>query len=226
MLNIKNIIKPHNNSELVVLLHGIANPALVMTPIELFLNTKGYETLNIEYPSQSESIDRLSKYIHKALRKNKAKQYKSVHFICFSLGGLVLRSYLSRTKPDNLGRVVMLGTPNQGTQAADSLKDTWYYKLFFGTAGQELSTDHFSSNEQIDYPLGIIAGTDSSLSPVNILTNDCLPEPNDGAVSVEGSKISGMTDHIALNLNHPALITSKESMKQILCFLKEEKFKR
>ena len=225
MFNLRKTKKQHKK-QLIVLLHGIANPALVMTPIELFLKSEGYETLNIEYPSQSESITRLSKYIHKALTKKASKKYDRIHFVCFSLGGLVLRAYLTRTKPSNLGSVVMLGTPNQGTQAADKLKDTWYYKLFFGTAGQELTTDHFSTHENIDYTLGIIAGNDNSLSPVNILTDNCLPEPNDGAVSVDGTKIEGMQDHITLNLNHPSLITNKESMQQILNFIEKGKFKR
>lgn len=215
-----------SNEELVVLLHGIANPAFVMSPIDIHLFMHGYETLNIEYPSQSESIDRLTKYIHRALRKNKASDYKKLHFVCFSLGGLVLRSYLMRTTPSNLGRVVMLGTPNQGTQAADSLKDAWFYRLFFGKAGQELTTDRFSMDTEINYDLGIIAGTQNTLSPATMLMHQSLPEPNDGAVSVESTKIKGMKDHTTLPVNHTALITDNRAKEQITHFLNHGKFKK
>ena len=51
------------------------------------------------------------------------------------MGGLVIRALLNRYRPDNLGRVVQIGTPNHGSEVADFLKNDWLYRLFFGPAG-------------------------------------------------------------------------------------------
>lgn len=215
------------SDELVVLLHGIANPAFIMEPIAIHLKQYGYDTLNIEYPSQSESVARLTKYIHRGLMKNKARKYKRVHFVAFSLGGLILRSYLARSRPDNLGRVVMLGTPNQGAEAATALKERWFYKTFFGPAGQEIDTDtqHPYSRRPVDFELGIIAGTKNDLNPSEMLMRgEKLPTPNDGAVSVENTKLNGMKDHITVHQPHPMLVNDNKVKDYIVQFLRTGAF--
>ncbi|MEM7679680.1 MAG: hypothetical protein AAF182_01580 [Pseudomonadota bacterium] len=215
------------SEELVVLLHGIANPALVMEPIALHLKQYGYDTLNIEYPSQSENVVRLTKYIHRGLVKNKARQYQKVHFVAFSLGGLVLRSYLARNMPDNIGRVVMIGTPNQGSEAASALKERWFYKKFFGPAGQEIDTEtyHPYANRPVDFELGIIAGTKNDMNPSEMLMRgEKLPTPNDGAVSVENTKIDGMKDHITVHQPHPLLVGDNTVKDHVANFLRTGAF--
>lgn len=211
--------------ECAILLHGIANPALVMSPFEIALKLNGFDTINIEYPSRDESIDRLSKYIHKALIKKDYHQYDTIHFIAFSLGALVLRAYLNHTTPSNMGRVVMLGPPNQGTEAADKLKDEWYYQLFFGKAGQEVTTDRFSDNDHIDYELGIIAGTKSGLAFADLFTKDPLPKPHDGIIPVENTKISGMKSHLCIDTTHAGLIAHPKAIDNAVEFIKTGNFK-
>lgn len=213
--------------ELVLLLHGIANPALIMEPIGMHLRQYGYEILNIEYPSQSENIARLTKYIHRALIRKKYREYDHVHFVAFSLGGLVLRSYLARNKPDNLGRVVMIGTPNQGSEAATALKERWFYKSFFGPAGQEIDTNsaHPYSRRPVDFELGIIAGTKNDMNPSELLMQEKLPTPNDGAVSVENTKIDGMKEHITVHQPHPMLVNDEHTKDYIANFLRTGSFK-
>jgi triacylglycerol esterase/lipase EstA (alpha/beta hydrolase family) len=59
-----------------------------------------------------------------------------VHFVCHSMGGLLARGYVARHRPQRLGRMVMLGTPNGGSEIADRLKHIGVYRAWFGPAGQ------------------------------------------------------------------------------------------
>ena len=194
----------------------------------MHIKNYGYHTLNVEYPSKSEKVVNLTKYIHRALRRAKARKYDQVHFVAFSLGGLVLRSYFARHQPDNLGRVVMIGTPNQGSNAATALKDRWFFKTFFGPAGQEMSTEsyHPYSFRPVDFELGVIAGTKNDLNPSEMLMGgEKLPTPNDGAVSVENTKIDGMRDHITVHQPHPMLVNDREVKDYVINFLRDGHFK-
>ena len=108
------------------------------------------------------------------------------------MGGLLARVYLARYRPQRLGRVVMLGTPNGGSEIADRLKDFSAYRAFFGPAGQQLGTLRDAAIDAIlpsvDYSVGIIAGN-RSIYPI---TSFVLPKPHDGRVSVENTGIDGM----------------------------------
>jgi hypothetical protein len=75
----------------------------------------------------------------------------------------------------------------------------------------------------IDYPLGVIAG-DRTLYPLESLL--ILPRPNDGRVSVERTRIAGMSDHITLHTSHPLIMRNPDAIKQTLHFLRHGCFRR
>ena len=85
------------------------------------------------------------------------------------MGGLLARVYLAQYRPQRLGRVVMLGTPNGGSEIADRLKEFSAYRAFFGPAGQQLGTLRDAATNAllppVDYPVGVIAGN-RSIYPV------------------------------------------------------------
>jgi hypothetical protein len=51
-----------------------------------------------------------------------------------------------------------------------------------------------------------------------------IPGGNDGKVSVERTKLAGMTDHIVLRATHPYLMKNKTAIKQTLHFLQTGSF--
>ena len=142
------------------------------------------------------------------------------------MGGLLTRVYLARHRPPRLGRVVMLGTPNGGSEIADRLKGLIAYRAFFGPAGQQLGTRRDAALSAmlppVDYPVGIIAGS-RSIYPV---ASALLPKPNDGRVSVENTKLDGMADHIAIGASHPWLPRNRLAIEQTIAFLKDGRFMR
>jgi triacylglycerol esterase/lipase EstA (alpha/beta hydrolase family) len=140
------------------------------------------------------------------------------------MGGLLARVYLAQHRPARLGRVVMLGTPNGGSEIADWLKVFWLYRAWFGPAGAQLGTQRHAAISAmfppVDYPVGIIAGN-RSIYP---LTSALLPKPHDGRVSVENTKLDGMADHIVIGTWHPWLPRNDQAIEQTIAFLRDGRF--
>jgi triacylglycerol lipase len=207
----------------VVLLHGIGRTKVTMTLLEVYLSGRGYEVINIDYQSREKSIEGLVEDIDKILQGKRLDPFKKIHFVGYSLGGLVIRAYILKHKPKNLGRVVMMGTPNHGSEVADFLKDNYFYKEFFGPAGQELITDQSKLAKlygKVDYDLGIIAGN-LSIDPISsyIITGE-----DDGKVSVAGTKLEGMKDHIIVSATHTFMTNNPVVMRQVESFIKNGEF--
>ena len=124
----------------VVLLHGISRTARSFRKMQAALEGYGFATLNLDYASRRKALEALAEDIHPAIQRFADGIDGSVHFVCHSMGGLLARVYIARYRPKRLGRVVMLGTPNSGSEIADRLKNFGAYRAFFGPAGQQLGT--------------------------------------------------------------------------------------
>ncbi|QPF88230.1 alpha/beta fold hydrolase [Bradyrhizobium genosp. L] len=209
----------------VVMLHGIAGAARLLRRMELALEATGFTTLNLDYDSRRKSLGTLAEDIHPAVDLFAGGLDGSVHFVCHSMGGLLARAYLARHRPARLGRVVMLGTPNGGSEIADRLQHIRAYRALFGPAGQQLVTLRDATTAallpQVDYPIGVIAGSRS----VYPITSIPLPRPHDGRVSVAKTRLDGMADHIVIRTSHPWLVRHRGSIAQTIAFLRDGKFR-
>lgn len=208
----------------VVLLHGMARTERSMKKMAEELTKEGYSVVNYGYPSTRLDISQVAaNHVPKAI--SECKNATSIHFVTHSLGGIVLRKYLSTNELRTLGRVVMLGPPNQGSEVVDTLKDFPGFKLINGPSGLQLGTGEGSMPKSlgpVTYPVGIIAGS----STINPILSQMLPNPDDGKVSVERTKVEGMTDHMIVPVSHPFLMQDAEVIMQVKSFLKEGKFLR
>ncbi|MCP3874903.1 MAG: alpha/beta hydrolase [Desulfobacteraceae bacterium] len=218
------ISSPVETKECVILLHGLARTQGSLSKIQTALNDGGYHTVNKGYPSTKYEIEKLAKdIIPEALAM--CPSGEKVHFVTHSMGGILVRQYLKSNTISNLGRVVMLGPPNKGSQVVDKLKNTPGFKFINGPAGMQLGTGKMNVPDQIgpaNFELGIIAGTKS----VNLILSRMLPNPDDGKVSVENTKIEGMSDHISLPVTHPFMMKNKKVIDQVIYFLKHGVFDR
>ena len=206
--------------ETVILLHGILKSSRHMKPLEKFLIAEGYSVQNIDYPSTKQTLEELTEIVWK---KIKIPKNRSVHFIGYSMGGLLVRAMLSKYSVPNLGRVIQLATPNGGSEVADVFKNFWFYKKIFGPAGQQLITDQKAIQKllgKVNYDLGIIAGTKS----IDPFSSFFLKGQNDGKVSVEKTKIIGMKAHTTVSVSHLFFPRNKKVHRNVLSFLKTGKF--
>ena len=207
----------------VVLLHGIARTSRSLRRIESALRAAGFATLNLDYASREKPFAALAADIHPQVSEF-ADTTDQLHFLAHSMGGLLTRVYLARHRPPRLGRVVMLGTPNGGSEVADLLKDLALYRAFYGPAGQQLTTtpdDSLTSLPPPDYPVGIIAGI-NSIDP--IASYFVLPRPNDGRVSLQSAQLAGMADLAVVKASHTGLVRHPVAVAQAIAFLRDGRF--
>lgn len=215
--------------DLVVLLHGITRSNFDMMLLEKRIKDEGFDTLNIKYPSTKRDLDALTDYVYAKIAADKRyAEAPNVNIIAHSMGGLIARHLIYKYRPGNLGKVVMLGTPNNGSEMANFMSDnrllSKVFNFIFGPAGNQLRTDQDQiDGGNINYPLGVIA-SDVSLNP---LGNHVFGAPNDTLVSVESTKLAGMADHIIMNSwssTHAMMMFDAGIIRQAIHFLKTGSF--
>jgi pimeloyl-ACP methyl ester carboxylesterase len=207
-----------------VLLHGIGRTSRSMRKLERSLQQAGLATLNLTYASRKKPLEQLAEDIHPAVSQFSEAIHGPLHFVGHSMGGLLARVYVARYRPAQLGRVVMLGTPNSGSEIADLLQGSLLYRSYYGPAGLQLTTrpdETLALLPAVDYPVGIVAG-ERALNPIAWRFN--LPRPNDGCVSVESSKLAGMADHVTIKATHVGLSRHADAIRQTIAFLSEGRF--
>jgi uncharacterized alpha/beta hydrolase family protein len=210
------------NKEIIVLLHGLGRNTTSMWLLASRLEDAGYHVQRVGYSSLDQSPDEILKDISSKINQCCQKHKNSVHFVGHSLGGLMVRAYLQNNKLDKLGRVVLLGTPNKGTEAADHFSNSWLMELL-GPTAKALGTDDKSFPKSLKtpyYPVGVIAGEVKSK-----FNDPVIPGKDDGIVSVEATKIDSMTDFIIIETSHSMMRYNREVADQTIEFIQNGLFK-
>lgn len=207
----------HTSASCVVLLHGLARTSSSMERLEDRLVENDFSVVNVDYFSRDFSIELLAeKVINPALKQ--CPENSEINFVTHSLGGILVRQYLSEHEVPNLGRVVMLGPPNQGSEAVDALVRIPGFHFMNGDAGIQLGTGDLSVPNKLgaaDFDVGIIAGTKS----INLILSSLIPGVDDGKVSVDRTKLDGMNDHIEIPVSHTFIMQNNAVIAQVIFYL-------
>jgi hypothetical protein len=186
------------------------------------------ETAAFSYPSVSAGAAANARALGEFLERISAD---TLHLVAHSLGGLVVlelfESVLSaegrfpggRSLPP--GRIVFLGSPVQGSGAAQNLARLPLGRSIMGlTANQVLVAPRMRRwNGARD--LGVIAGN----LPLGLgRLVGALGGPNDGTVRVDETRLPGAAQHLTVRTSHSALVYSKEVARQAAVFLRDGRF--
>ena len=199
-----------------------------MRPVELALVARGYRVLNLGYASRTADIETLSADV--ARRARGWTNGAAADFVTHSLGGILLRVAVDRGHLPlrQVGRVVMLGPPNGGSELADVLPRVpvfgWIYRQFTGPAGLQLGTEHGVPPRlpAVPFDLGVIAGSRS----YNPVFSAILGDANDGKVRVERARVEGMRDFLVVPHWHPLLMIAPAVVAQVVHYLEAGSFRR
>jgi len=209
--------------ETVVLLHGLGRSPRSMKALQVALARDGYEVRNLDYPSRRKPIEDLEEVLHEQIGELCADPGVRLHFVTHSMGGLLVRSYLSHRPCPSLGRTVMLSPPNHGSEIVDALEKIPFFGRHLGPSRGQLGTGATGIAARLgplNFEAGIIAGRSSKLPFFSWL----LPGPDDGVVSVRSARIEGMADFVTVERGHTFIMRSPRVIELTRRFLRDGRF--
>lgn len=139
------------------------------------------------------------------------------------MGGIIVRFYLKKFSPRNIGRIVMISPPNGGSEVADFLMNNFFIRRILGPAIGQLGTGKNSvpnSIGAIKYDTGIITGSSS----INWINSAIIPGKDDGKVSIKRARLRGMKDFLVVKRSHTFIMKAPEVMEAVYNFLTTGKF--
>lgn len=204
--------------ETIVFVHGLYMTGLELSLLRLRIGQAGFETYQFRYHTVLEPVranaQRLADYIT-------GLKAKALHLVGHSLGGLVILRMFELGADVPPGRVVLLGSPVKGSLAARNLvaKNLGW---ILGQSGQDGLAEEYDPQWRAQRELGVLAGTGGF--GINPFRPD-LPEPHDGLVSVEETRLTGAADYAEVETTHTGLLFSHEVAEQVIAFLWDGKFR-
>ena len=213
----------------VLTLHGLIRSRDVMEGIGTYLEQEGDMTwINVSYASTRRTIDDHAASLAKVIEN--LEGIDEIHFVCHSLGNLVVRRYLGeagqpqpRWQVDKrIQRFVMLGPPNNGAHFAEIFKENKLFGMILGPSGKQIAAwpDVQKRLATPKCEFGIIAGSLKG----TLTSNPLVKGEDDFILSVEETRLSGACDFCAVPLLHGDLMHDEEVQKKVLTFLKHGYF--
>lgn len=206
----------------IVLVHGLWMAGFQLRVLQHRLESGGaFRVVCYSYPTLSGGM---SDHVRGLLELARRQSTDELHFVGHSLGGLVILRALELTDDLPPGRAVLLGTPSQGSRAAQGVaRVVPFGKTILGAAVNAECLDCAPREYKGHRDVGVIAGS-MRLGLGRLFAS--LSSDHDGTVLVEETYLPGAKDHIVLSISHTGMVFSAEVAEQAAWFLRHGAFKR
>ena len=206
-----------NKKEVVVLIHGLWMKGPELLYIRYKLWRQGFQVYQFHYSS-----------IFKSPEENAAKLYQYlsdinspvVHLIAHSLGGIVLSHLFHHYEIKQKGKVILIGSPLNGSAAATYLSKKKHLKFLLGKSIiKGLLGDAPKWNDK--RKVCIVAGV-KGMGAGWLFASSVMQEPNDGTVNLHETHLDAATESHEIPRSHFLLLVSNKVVEIIIQFLNKE----
>jgi pimeloyl-ACP methyl ester carboxylesterase len=205
--------------EAVVLVHGIWMVGLEMLWLRRQLGGRcGFECHQFFYRSLVRTPQANAAKLSRFLTKINAD---IIHLVAHSLGGIVVLHLFEQEPLQRPGRVVMIGTPLNGSEIARRLYALVLTRPLLGrSVVRGLLGDRPPWKETRE--LGMIAGT-KSLGMGTVVFGGLEP-PSDGTVRLSETRTPEVSAHLCVPFSHTGMLWSRRTAEAVCGFLKSGEF--
>ncbi|HNU71948.1 MAG TPA: alpha/beta hydrolase, partial [Thermodesulfobacteriota bacterium] len=141
-------------------------------------------------------------------------------FVGHSMGGLVIRKFLEKNIVENIGRCILIATPNQGMKLSDfAEKRVKIFGKIFRPIYESATYRLNIKRPLVETEIGVIAGNKN-----NLILGVLLSKESDGRVEVKETMYDGMKEFMVLNYGHKEIHYKKETVVLADNFLQNGKF--
>lgn len=203
-----------NKKEVIVLVHGLWMKGPELFYIRYKLWRQGYQGCQFHYSSISKSPEENAASLYQFVSKIDADV---IHFVAHSLGGIVLNHLFQHHKIKQNGKVVMIGTPLNGSAAAAYLNKKKFLKKLLGKSiikGLLGDAPKWSYKRKVC----IVAGT-SGIGAGQIVASSVMSKPNDGTVNLHETHLENADESHEIARSHFLLLASNKVVDIIIKFL-------
>ncbi len=200
----------------IIILHGLYMHGVAMLPLGQRLEKLGYDTEVVSYNTVSIDENKVFPAIDKAIDPNQVNI-----LVGHSLGGIVIKRYLASRQPstEQISHVVAIGSPLTGASVVGKIQQLGL-GILLGNSGK-FGLEKHEDTWKFPQKLGSLAGT-VPVGVRSILMG--IDKHSDGTVTVDETRISGMTAHQEVKSTHTAMIYSSCVAEQIDYFIRNDKF--
>ncbi len=198
----------------VLLIHGIWNPGVWLSPLAAKLRAAGFSPRIWSYDSIVGGAGAAAQALARELRDG-----PPVDLVGHSLGGLVALEAL-RMAPDlPVGRVVCLGSPLCGSGTARTLGARRWSSPILGRSAGLLTRglERWDGAAEVGVVAGCVPrGLGRLIAAVDL--------ESDGTVGIAETRLPGLRDHCLVQCSHTGLVLSAQAARQTVAFLRDGRF--
>jgi len=178
----------------------------------------GCETRSFTYSSVSEDLSGNARALAEFLRGIPAD---TLHLVGHSMGGLLILELYEGAPNLPPGRIVLLGSPVQGSRAARTLAARPIGRKIIGLTAHQALLPQRERRWHAARELGVIAGNrpyglGRLLGPI--------AQPSDGTVLAAETRLAGAKEQVTLRTSHSGMVYSAPVARQTANFLREGRF--